>query len=93
MAVDSAVFSTMWHNGMSSADHLFDLVVEIKLECWKHEVYLNLFHISGNKMIASGMDGCSRGNRDAGISPGHDLRSYLPLDSGAFEIQGRLLNQ
>ena len=36
-------------------------------------------------MIATGMDGWSRGNFDAGISLGHDLRQYLPLDVSAFE--------
>ena len=39
-------------------------------------------------MIACGLDGWSRGNHDAGVSLGHDIRQYLPLDLGAFDQQG-----
>ena len=39
-------------------------------------------------MIATGIDGRSRGNFDAGVSLGHDLRQYIPLDKGAFDLAG-----
>lgn len=42
-------------------------------------------------MIATGIDGWSRGDRDAGVSLGHDLRDYLPLDKPAFEWPGQEL--
>ena len=89
---DNAVWSAVWHKGMSSAKHLFALVVELKVECRRHEVYLNVFHMSGNRMIVCGMDGWSRGNQDAGISLGHDIRDYLPLNKGAFQLQGPKLS-
>jgi hypothetical protein len=50
------------------------------------EVYLKLCHISGYQMIATGIDGWSRGNFDAGISLDYYLRDYLPLAVSAFDI-------
>ena len=44
-------------------------------------------------MIASGMDGWSRGNYDAGISLGHDLHQYLPLSVSAFDYEGNTLEE
>ena len=42
-------------------------------------------------MIASGIDGWSRGDRDAGISLGYDLRLFLPLHRSAWEVAGGAL--
>ena len=42
-------------------------------------------------MIATGIDGRSRGNLDAGVSLGYDIRQYLPMDRGAFEQNGDAL--
>ncbi len=36
-------------------------------------------------MIATGIDGLSRGNRDAGITLGYDLRDFVPLGVSAFD--------
>ena len=85
---DNAVWSAVWHKGMSSAKHLFELVVNLKVACHQHEVYLHPFHMSGDRMIDCGVDGLSRGNQDAGVSLGHDIRKYIPLNLGAFELEG-----
>jgi hypothetical protein len=90
---DNAVWSAVWGKGMSSARHLFSLVVDLKVECMDHEVYLQMCHISGDRMIATGIDGRSRGNLDAGLSLGYDMRSFLPLDKGAFDRAGPLLTE
>ena len=44
-----------------------------------HEVYIRTCHLSGNMMIATGMDSQSRGNDDAGLLLGYDIRKYIPL--------------
>jgi len=90
---DNAVWSSVWQKGMSSAKHLFKLVLELKQECLQHEVYLHLFHISGNRMIATGIDGLSRGNQDGGIAVGYDLRKFVPVDRGAFDLGGPRLEK
>lgn len=81
---DNAIWSMVFNRGSSSARHLFKLVLDLKIACYKHEVYLHTCHISGDRMIATGMDGWSRGDYDAGISLGYDLRDFLPLDVPAF---------
>ena len=87
-ATDNVVWSHIWHKGMSTVKHLFTLVLDLKVACHHHEVYLYPFHVAGERMIACGIDGWSRGNHDAGVSLGHDLRPYFPLDRGAFNREG-----
>jgi hypothetical protein len=58
-ATNNSVWSTVWNKGLSSAQHLFYLVLALKQEAHKHKVYLHCFHISGERMIASGVDGLS----------------------------------
>ena len=87
-ATDNAVLSAVWHKGMSTARNLFRVVLELKIKCYEHEVYLHIFHISGDRMIACGIDGASRGNDEAGVYVGHDMRDFLPLDRGAFDVWG-----
>ena len=90
-ATDNAVLSAVWNKGLSTARHLFNLVLELRLQAREHEVYLHVFHISGERMIACGMDGWSQGDYDAGISLGYDLRLYLPLNVSAFEVKDNKL--
>lgn len=88
---DNAVWSAVFTKGTSSAKHLFKLVLDLKIACYEHEVYLRTCHISGDRMIATGMDGWSRGDYNAGISLGHDLRDFLPLNVPAFDRPGQRL--
>ena len=90
-ASDNAVWSHVWHKGMSSAKHLFHLVLDLRLAAREHEVWIRMFHISGDRMIATGMDGRSRGNFDAGVSLGFDLRQFLPLNVSAFDYKDNTL--
>ena len=89
---DNSAWSAVWLKGMSKAKHLFKIVLQLKLECMKHEVWLNIRHASGNRMIAAGIDGMSRGNQDAGVALGHDIRLFFPLHKGAFDLQPVLLS-
>jgi hypothetical protein len=50
-----------------------------------------MFHIYGDIMVATGMDGRSRGNFDAGVSLGFDLRQLLPLEVSAFDYKDNTL--
>ena len=76
---------------MSTAKHLFQLVLDLRIAAREYEAYIRLCHISGNKMIATGMDGWSRGNHDAGLSLGYDIRKYIPLHQDAWSIAGSVL--
>ncbi len=91
MGTDNAVWSYVWTKGMSTAKHLFDLALELKIVAREHEVYIHSVHISGDRMIASGIDGWSRGNYDLGVSLGYDIRDFLPLHLSAWEVAGDAL--
>ena len=41
-------------------------------------------------MIATGIDGLSRGDNESGIALGYDLRDYFPLDVSAFDFADNL---
>ena len=88
---DNGCWSAVWRKGLSSAEHLFRLMLQLKIACREHEVYLSVCHISGNRMIATGVDGWSRGDFESGVSLGFDLRDYLPLERTALEVAGETL--
>jgi hypothetical protein len=73
------------------ARHLFHLVLNLKIECMRHQVYLHECHISGDHMIVIGINGWSRGDCEIGVSEGFDLRHFLLLDKGAFDVAGHEL--
>ena len=70
-----------------------NIELNLKVACQDHEVYLHIYHLSGDRMIKTGLDGRSRGDLDAGVSLGHDVRLYLPLDKGAFQLARRSLEE
>ncbi|KAL3801862.1 hypothetical protein ACHAWO_003868 [Cyclotella atomus] len=88
-----AVWSAVCNKGMSSVRHLFDLLVDIKVLCHKHNVFYHCFHISGERMIATGIDGLSRGDKESGIALGYDLRDFLPLNVSAFDYPDNKLEE
>jgi len=86
MATDNLVWSLILNKGMSTKRGLTDIVLEIKVECHKRNVFFHPFHISGRRMILLGFDGLSRGDLDLGIMMGMDIRDLIPLDKTAFDV-------
>ena len=87
-ASNNAVWLAVWTKGMSHAHHLFHLVLMLKQVAREHEVYIHCFHIAGDRMIASGVDGLSWGNYDLGISLGFDVCQFMPLNVSPWDIAG-----
>jgi hypothetical protein len=77
---------------MSTSKHLFALILELKQQCMKHEVYLKICHILGDKMISTGIDRWSRGDLEIGVALGHDLQIYLPLSLSAMDVADETLS-
>jgi hypothetical protein len=88
---DNGCWSAVWRKGLSTARHLFNLVLKLKVACRDHEVYLTVCHISGDRMIETGVDGLSRGDFESGMLLGYDVRHYLPLARTAFDVAGSTL--
>ena len=71
---------------MSSVRHLYKIAVDLNVACQEHDAYLNVYHISGDRMITTGLDGWSCGDLDDRVLLGHNICRYLPLDRGAFDL-------
>eukprot|EP00979_Chaetoceros_neogracilis_P013777 scaffold4083_cov261-Chaetoceros_neogracile.AAC.1 len=52
---------------------------------------LHVIHIAGTRMIESGIDGLSRGDKAEGIALGKDVLQYVPLNLFPFDRSLRLL--
>ena len=52
---------------------------------------LHVIHVSGKRMIASGVDGLSRGDHSSGVMQGKTLESFVPLHLTALERSPSLL--
>ncbi len=76
---------------MTSVCHLFDLLVDIKMLAYEHKVFLKLLHISGNRIIATGIDGGSQGDQDAGTALGVEIRDFIPLHWSEFDYPDNML--
>jgi len=56
-----------------------------------HNIYLRCFHLSGNRMIATDIDGLSCGEQNSGVALGYDIRDYASLHVSAFDFPGNSL--
>ncbi len=76
--------TTRWPNGRTfggrRAASSFSHYVEIWARC---TIYL--VHVSGARMIASGIDGVSRGDYNAVVMMGQPLLKFVPLQESALE--------
>jgi hypothetical protein len=56
-----------------------------------YSLRLHVVHVAGQRMIAQGTDGLSRGDLDMGVMEGASMFSFLPLHLGALERFPQLL--
>ena len=47
-------------------------------------VRIMVVHVSGKRMILTGIDGVSRGDMNAGVMAGADMLSFVPLNLSAM---------
>jgi hypothetical protein len=55
-------------------------MLELRIGCIFH-----LIHVSGNRMIAQGTDGTSRGDLGKGVMKGQAMLTFIPLHLNALE--------
>ena len=88
VGTDNAVWSAVFNKGISYLNHIFNIALDLKVTCPEHGVYLHVYHMSGSRMITTGLDGRSRGDLDAGVSIRHGMRQHLPWIGGPLIWQG-----
>lgn len=77
---DNFVSECAYYNGGSNRSRELDSLI---FRLWKLQMSggftLHVYHVSGTRMIASGIDGLSRGDKTEGISKGGSILDYVPI--------------
>ena len=79
MATDNSTAANAYHRGTSTSRQLHDMVTELRMLTLRGNFVLHLYHIPGTRMIASGIDGLSRGEIHVS-SLTRALQTLLPLN-------------
>ena len=85
MFTDNSTTEGAFWKGTSSSRKLLSLVLRLRQLEMKTGMILHIIHVSGKRMIESGVDGLSRGDHSSGMMQGHDIRTYIPLHLSAFD--------
>jgi len=88
---DNTTAEGAYYRGTSTNKVLFGLVLRLRKLELHHKLKLHVVHISGTRMIASGIDGLSRGDTGEGILGGQSVLSFVPLSQTAVERSGYLM--
>ena len=85
MFTDNSTAESAFHKGASSSPHLHSLIQRLRLMEMNAGAELFVIHVSGKRMIESGVDGLSRGDLNAGMMNGQSIYSFIPLHQSAVE--------
>ena len=82
---DNLILDCAYYKGSSSYRALFLLVLILRKIQMAGDMIIDLIHISGKRMITSGIDGLSRGVCNEGVVSGIPILNFLPLHLSADE--------
>ena len=83
--VDNMFTDRAFYKGYSTSEVLDAEVLRLRTLELTYGFKLHMFHIAGIRMIATGTDGVSRGDKTTGARIGKPLASFMPLHLTAFE--------
>jgi hypothetical protein len=90
---DNFVAECAFYNGGSNTNkELNELVFALWNLQMMGDFSLNVYHVSGTRMIASGIDGLSRGDKLEGIAKGDSMSSFIPIHLSPITRSPELLN-
>ncbi len=89
---DNSVAKSAFYKGTSSSATLFELIVILRELEMQARCKINMIHVSGERMIAQGTDGLSRGNFPEGSMKGRSLFDYIPLTESALDRSDKLIH-
>ena len=90
IGTDNSVAESAVGKGYSQSPKLSDLALRMYLLEMKYGMTLHLIHVSGKRMIDTGGDGLSRGDKSSGAMLGIDIRKFFPLNHSATERSSQL---
>ena len=88
---DNMVSESIASRGSSTSKALFELIVKVYILEMNFQCRIQFIHVAGTRMIASGVDGLSRGDMYEGVMKGVSMLQFVPLHKGAFEVSPPLL--
>ena len=89
---DNQVAESVYYRGSSASPLLHELVLRLKKLEMTYQMVLHVIHVAGERMVAQGTDGCSRGDLMEGVMSGKDMLSYLDLGKTAISRHPPLLD-
>ena len=91
LLTDNLVVENAFYKGSSSSVLLFGLVLRLRKVKLEGKSILHMIHLSGKRMIASGIDPLSRGDTTRGVMQGNSLLSYFPFHLEADQRSNTLV--
>ena len=83
---DNYVAECGYYNGGSNRNReLDDLVHELWRLQMTGDFTLNVYHVAGTRMISSGIDGLSQGDKSEGIAQGVSVLKFIPIHLSASD--------
>jgi hypothetical protein len=90
---DNFVAECAFYNGGSNVNkELNELVFGLWNLQMMGDFTLHVYHVSGTRMITSGIDGLSRGDKLEGIAKGEPMSSFIPIHLSPITRSPNLLN-
>jgi len=85
MLTDNTTAEAAFFRGSSKSRELHKLVLRLRVLEMKLGVRIWVVHVSGSRMVMTGIDGVSRGNMNAGGMAGADMLLFVPLNVAALK--------
>ena len=89
---DNSTAESCFYQGNSKSWNLHALVLKLRTLEMTYGMTIHVVHISGKRMIAQGMDGCSRGSLMEGVMAGADMLTFVDLAQGGVDRHPALLD-
>ncbi len=92
LCTDNSTAESCFYKGSSKSKLLHELVVRLRELEIKYNLIIHVIHVAGERMIAQGTDGGSRGSLLEGVLAGRPMLEFVELGSSAVERHPPLLD-
>ena len=88
---DNMHAESVFHRGDARSEAIFDLTLRLHRIMMSGKAFIHVVWVAGERMIAQGVDGLSRGDLTNGVMGGQSMLDFVPLHLSARQRQpGRI---